>query len=83
MLVSRRHHQDAALTEKPGAFRHRQRSATKLRAGHVRDVVMLRELLVQKRVVGTPELDRVAVVTQLTEQEQFRFLASESRRETS
>ena len=34
---------------------------------------MLRELLVQKRVVGAPELDRVVVVAQLTEQEQLRF----------
>ena len=74
MLVSRRHHQDAALAEKPGAFRHGQRNAAELRAGHVGDAVMLRELLVQKRVVGTPELDRVAVVTQLTEQEQLGFL---------
>src|ERR1700691_4732966 len=35
---------------------------------------MLRELLIQERVVCGPEFDRVAVVTQLTEQEQIGFL---------
>src|SRR4029450_8680585 len=44
--------------------------ALSARAGPVGDAVVLRELLIQKRVVGAPELNRVAVVAQLTEQEQ-------------
>ena len=34
---------------------------------------MLGELLIEERVVRAPELDRIAVVAQLTEQEQLGF----------
>ena len=51
-----------------------KRNAAELRAADVGDAVMLGELLIEERVVCTPEFDRVAVVTQLTEQEQLGFL---------
>ena len=73
VLVSRRHHQDAAVAEKPGPFRRGHGHAAELRAGDVGDAVVRGELRVEERVVRAPEVERVAVVTQLTEQEQLGF----------
>ena len=47
--------------------------AAELRAGDAGNAVVPGELLVQERVVGIPELDRIAVVAQLTEEEQLGF----------
>ena len=59
------------MAEQPRSFRRGPGHAAELRAGDVGNAVMLGELPIEEGVVRTPELDRVAVVTQLAEQEQF------------
>ena len=73
VLMSRRHHQDAALPEQTRTFGC-GRDASKLRARDIRDAVMLRKRLVQERVVGAPDLDRIAILAQLTQEKQFRLM---------
>ena len=75
MLMSRRDHQDAALSKQSGSLRRTKRDATELLTHHIRNAVVLRELLIEKSVIRIPDLDRIAVLAELAQQKQFRFAA--------
>src|SRR5688500_10463036 len=62
MLMPGRDHVDTSVTKQPCPLRRGQHDAAELCPGDAGNTVVMRQLLVQKRVVRVPQLDRVAIL---------------------
>ena len=74
-MRERRDGQHAALAEQPAAAIVAALDAAEVRAANVRNAVVLREPLVDERVIGRQQIEHAAIFAQDAAREQLRFAA--------